>query len=57
LSGFVRRQLLPPRDVLNKQARHAGKPRARTRSGHCVGALARYGLRIARSAGVCEALR
>jgi hypothetical protein len=50
LRAFARRQLLPPREVLTKQARHAAKDRTRTAIGHCVGALSRYGVTLARTA-------
>jgi hypothetical protein len=47
--AFARRQLLPPREVLSEQARHAAKERTRSAIGHCVGALTRYGVTIART--------
>lgn len=47
---FVRRQLLPPSEVLNQQARHAARSRKRSALAHCAGALVRYGLTMARTA-------
>jgi hypothetical protein len=46
--GFVRRQLLPPREVLDQQARHGAKHRARSPLARCVGMLARYSLTMIR---------
>ncbi|HUB75063.1 MAG TPA: nucleotidyltransferase family protein [Solirubrobacteraceae bacterium] len=46
--AFVRRQLLPPPEVLDEQARHGEKRQARSRVGRCTGVLARYGWRMAR---------
>jgi hypothetical protein len=48
LGAFVRRQLLPPREVLDQQARHGAKRRARSSIGRCAGVLARYGLTMTR---------
>jgi putative nucleotidyltransferase-like protein len=42
LRAFVRRQLLPPREVLDEQARHGERRRARSRLARCVGVLGRY---------------
>jgi hypothetical protein len=42
--GFVRRQLLPPSEVRDQQARHGSRRRARSSLGRCTGALARYGI-------------
>jgi Uncharacterised nucleotidyltransferase len=42
--AFVRRQLLPPPEVLDQQARHGARRRARSPLGRCTGVLARYGL-------------
>ena len=53
--AFVRRQVLPPPEVLTEQARHAGKRRARSAVGHCAGVLARYTLSVARLARAPEA--
>jgi hypothetical protein len=46
--AFVRRQLLPPPEVLDQQARHGSRRRARSRLGRCVGSLARYGITMTR---------
>jgi hypothetical protein len=48
LGAFVRRQVLPPREVLDHQAQHAARRRTRSRLSRGVGMLARYGLTIAR---------
>jgi hypothetical protein len=48
LSAFVRRQLLPPPEVLDQQARHGARRRARSPLGRCAGVLARYGLTMTR---------
>jgi hypothetical protein len=48
---FVRRQLLPPSEVLEAQARHGSRRHARSPLARCTGVLARYGLRMARLAG------
>jgi hypothetical protein len=55
--AFVRRQLLPPAEVLNEQARHAAKLRARSALSHCTGVLTRYALTTARVTRSSEALR
>jgi hypothetical protein len=54
---FVRRQLLPPLEVLEEQARHGSRRAARSPLGRCAGVLARYGLRMARLVSAPEALR
>jgi hypothetical protein len=41
---FVRRNLLPPPEVLDQQARHASRLRARSRVSRGAGIVARYGL-------------
>jgi hypothetical protein len=46
--AFVRRQILPPREILNQQARHGAKRRRRSSIGRGTGVLARYGLRMTR---------
>jgi hypothetical protein len=46
--AFVRRELLPPREVRDMQARHAGRRRARSLLGRCTGVLSRYVLTLAR---------
>jgi hypothetical protein len=48
LRAFVRRQLLPPSEVLDQQARHRSRRRARSSVGRLAGVLGRYWLRIAR---------
>jgi hypothetical protein len=48
LRAFVRRQLLPPPEVLSEQARHGARRRARSRLGRCAGVLGRYGLTLTR---------
>ncbi len=45
--AFVRRQLLPPKEVLDQQAQHGARHRARSQFTRCVGVLARYGLAMA----------
>jgi hypothetical protein len=47
-SAFVRRQLLPPPEVLDQQARHGGRRQARSRLERGAGVLARYGLTMTR---------
>jgi hypothetical protein len=44
--AFVRRQILPPREVLDQQAQHGAKRRRRSSIGRGTGVLARYGLRM-----------
>jgi hypothetical protein len=56
LGTFARRQLLPPRDVLDQHARHSGRARARSRLGRCVGVLGRYGVTLSRLARRPETL-
>jgi hypothetical protein len=46
--GFVRRQLLPPAEVLDQQARHGERNRARSSSARFLGVLGRYGLSVTR---------
>jgi hypothetical protein len=45
LRAFVRRQLLPPRSVLDQQAEHGERERSRSALGRFLGVLGRYGLR------------
>lgn len=45
---FVRRQVLPPRDVLEQQARHGEREQRRTSLGRGAGVLGRYGLAFTR---------
>jgi len=56
LGAFVRRQVLPPRGVLEEQARHAARRRVRSRLGRCLGVLTRYSLTMARSVRARERL-
>jgi hypothetical protein len=53
---FVRRQVLPPREVLEQQARHKGRQRPRSHMGRGVGMLARYGLTMTRLVRAPETL-
>ena len=46
--AFVRRNLLPPAEVLDQQARHGARRRARSPLGRGVGVLGRYGLTMTR---------
>jgi hypothetical protein len=46
--GFVRRQLLPPAEVLDQQARHGQRSRSRSASTRLLGVLGRYGLTVTR---------
>jgi hypothetical protein len=55
--AFVRRQLLPPPEVLDQQARHGARRRARSSPVRGAGVLARYGLRTARLVRAPETLR
>jgi Uncharacterised nucleotidyltransferase len=48
LRAFVRRQVLPPRDVLEQQARHGEREQRRTSLGRGAGVLGRYGLAFTR---------
>jgi hypothetical protein len=48
--AFVRRQVLPPSEVLDQQARHGARRRARSPLGRGAGVLARYGMAITRLA-------
>ena len=48
--AFVRRQLLPPSEVLDQQARHGARRRARSPLARGAGVLARYGLAMTRLA-------
>jgi hypothetical protein len=57
LGAFVRRQLLPPPEVLDQQARHGGRRQARSRLGRGAGVLARYGLTMTRLLSAPETLR
>jgi hypothetical protein len=55
--AFVRRQVLPPAEVLEQQAEHGERPRARSSVGRCAGMLARYSARIVRLTRPPEVLR
>ena len=46
--AFVRRQILPPREVLEQQARHGARRKRRSSLGRGVGVVARYGLAMTR---------
>jgi hypothetical protein len=54
--SFVRRQILPPREVLNQHARHGARQRPRSSLGRGVGVLARYGVTMARLVRAPETL-
>ncbi len=54
LGAFVRRQLLPPSEVREEQARRGAKRRARSSLGRCAGMLGRYGLTMTRLARASE---
>jgi hypothetical protein len=55
--AFVRRQVLPPPEVLDQQARHAARRRARSSLGRGAGVLGRYGLTMAHLVRAPETLR
>ena len=55
--AFVRRQVLPPAEILEQQAEHGERPRARSAVGRCAGMLARYSARIVRLTRPPEVLR
>jgi hypothetical protein len=55
--AFVRRQVLPPPEVLDQQAQHAARRRARSSLGRGAGVLARYGLTMAHLMRAPETLR
>jgi hypothetical protein len=55
--AFVRRNVLPPHEVLEQQARHAARRRARSPLGRGVGVLGRYGLTMTRLLRAPETLR
>jgi hypothetical protein len=46
--GFVRRQVLPPSEVLDQHARYSERSRQRSALGRGAGVLARYGLTMTR---------
>lgn len=55
--AFVRRQVLPPPEVLDQQAQHAARHRARSSLARSAGVLGRYGLTMARLMLPRETLR
>jgi hypothetical protein len=55
--AFVRRQVLPPREVREAQARHRARRRPRSSLGRGTGILARYGLTMTRLMRAPETLR
>jgi hypothetical protein len=55
--AFVQRQVLPPPEVLDQQAQHAARSRARSPLGRGAGVLGRYGLTMANLARTPETLR
>jgi Uncharacterised nucleotidyltransferase len=55
--AFIRRQVLPPREVREIQARHRARRRPRSSFGRGTGILARYGLTMARLVHAPETLR
>lgn len=55
--AFVRRQLLPPSEVLDQQARHGARRRVRSPLNRGAGVLGRYGLTMARLLRPTETLR
>jgi hypothetical protein len=55
--AFVRRQVIPPREVLQEHARKAQGQRASSRLGHCVRVLGRYGLAMTRRRRVAANVR
>jgi len=56
-SAFARRQLFPPRQILEQQARHGARRRRRSPLARCTGVLARYGLTLTRLVRPPERLR
>jgi hypothetical protein len=55
--AFVRRQVLPPPEVLDQQARQAARGQARSSFGRAAGVLGRYGLTMTHLARAPETLR
>jgi hypothetical protein len=55
--AFVRRQVLPPPEVLDQHAQHAARRRARSSLGRGAGVLGRYGLTMTRLMRSRETLR
>jgi hypothetical protein len=56
-SAFLRRQVLPPPEVLDQQAQHAARRRSRSSLGRGAGVLARYGLTMTHLVRAPETLR
>jgi hypothetical protein len=56
-SAFLRRQVLPPREVLEDRARQAQQRRGSSPFGHSARVLSRYGLALIRLVRVPEILR
>jgi hypothetical protein len=56
-NAFVRRQVLPPPEVLDQHAQRAARSRARSSFGRGAGVLGRYGLTMARLVRTPETLR
>lgn len=56
-NAFVRRQIIPPREVLHEYAQKEQKQRATSRLGHCVRVLRRYVLAMARLLHAPEGIR
>jgi Uncharacterised nucleotidyltransferase len=54
--AFVRRQVLPPHEVLDQQARFAGRDRRRSSLSRCMTVVARYGLAMTRLIRPAETL-
>ncbi len=48
LGAFVRRQVLPPQEVLEQQARHGARRKRRSSLGRGAGIIGRYGLAMTR---------
>jgi hypothetical protein len=55
--AFMRRQVLPPPEVLDQHAQHSARRRARSSLGRGAGVLGRYGLTMARLMRPRETLR
>ena len=55
--AFVRRQVIPPREVLHEHAQRAQRQRAGSTVGHSVRVLGRYGLAMARLLRAPESIR
>lgn len=55
--AFIRRNVLPPREILDQQARHGARQRRRSSIGRGAGVLGRYGLTMTRLLRSPETLR